>query len=60
MIADQAVPIVGRISMDQCCLDVTDIAAQVGAEVALPTRRVSTNPAIPRLAASIKQGNDEN
>ena len=57
-LGDQAVPIVGRISMDQCCLDVTDVEAQVGAEVTLPTRRVSTNPEIPRLAARVKEMGD--
>lgn len=56
-LGDQVAPIVGRISMDQCCLDVTGVEAQVGDEVALPTRRVSTNPEIPRVAASIEEGN---
>jgi len=55
----EAVPIIGRISMDQCCLDVTDVEAQVGDEVALDTRRVSTNPEIPRIAATIEQGSDD-
>ncbi len=55
----QAVAIIGRISMDQCCLDVTDVEAQVGDEVALETRRVSTNPEIPRLAATIEQDSEK-
>jgi len=52
-IGSQTVPIVGRISMDQCCLDVTDAAAQVGDEVALDTRRVGINPDIPRIAVPL-------
>ncbi len=59
MLGDQLAPIVGRISMDQCCLDVTAVEAQVGDEVALPIRRVSTNPEIPRVSASIEQGSGE-
>jgi len=49
-IGDQRAPIIGRISMDQCSLDVTDVPeAQRGAEVVLPVRRVTTNPTIPRI-----------
>ncbi|MFP3902678.1 MAG: alanine racemase [Armatimonadota bacterium] len=48
------VPIIGRISMDQCCLDITDIEAGVGTEVALEPRRTTTSPAIPRIAATIE------
>lgn len=49
------VPIIGRISMDQCCLDVTDTDAAVGDRVVLDTRRVSTGATIPRVASSIEQ-----
>lgn len=49
------VPIIGRISMDQCCIDITDVEAGVGTEVALDPRRTTTNPAIPRLGASIEE-----
>lgn len=49
------VPIIGRISMDQCCLDVTDTDAAVGDRVVLDTRRVSTSATIPRVASSIEQ-----
>jgi alanine racemase len=35
-------PLIGRVSMDQCCLDVTDVpGAEVGAEVTLPARRLA-------------------
>ena len=44
-------PIIGRISMDQCCLDVTDVPeVAVGSPVTLPTRRVAVDGLIPRLA----------
>jgi alanine racemase len=52
-------PIIGRISMDQCCLDITDIPqAACGTEVVLPIRRVATNPAIPRLYRGEKPGQE--
>lgn len=44
------VPIIGRVSMDQCCLDVTDVPEALrGSPVVLPSKRVITNPSIPRL-----------
>jgi alanine racemase len=44
------VQLLGRISMDQCCLDVTDVpAAQIGAEVALPVRRLAVDSGVPRM-----------
>lgn len=44
------VPVIGRISMDQCCLDVTDIEGlEVGAEVTLPVRRLAVDSAVPRV-----------
>ena len=43
-------PIIGRISMDQCSLDVTDTPdADRGTPVRLPARRLSVSPAVPRL-----------
>ena len=48
--AHDRAPIIGRVSMDQCCLDVTDIPqADRGIEVVLPVRRVLTSPGIPRV-----------
>jgi alanine racemase len=42
--------LVGRIAMDQCCADVTDVAGvQVGDEVVLPVRRLSVNASVPRV-----------
>lgn len=49
------VPIIGRISMDQCCLDITDTDAAVGDRVVLDTRRVGTSATIPRVATEIEQ-----
>lgn len=44
------VPIVGRISMTQCSLDVTDVpGVAVGDEVVLPVRRVTVSARIPRI-----------
>ncbi len=49
IIAGQRAPIIGRVAMDQCCVDVTDISeAHVGTEVVIPTRRVTVSPAVPR------------
>lgn len=42
-------PLLGRISMDQCCLDVTHITeVTVGDEVTLPCRRLSVDSRVPR------------
>lgn len=52
-LAARSVPVVGRVSMDQCCLDVTDVPeAAVGDPVVLPVRRVAVPSAIPRVAVS--------
>lgn len=49
-IGDQRAPLVGRISMDQCCLDVTELPeVNTGAEVVLPVRRVTCSPVIVRV-----------
>lgn len=43
-------PIIGRISMDQCCLDVTDVeGVEVGAEMTLPVRRLAVDSVVPRV-----------
>ena len=43
-------PLIGRISMDQCCLDVTDLTGiEVGAEVTLPVRRLAVDGTVPRV-----------
>ncbi len=43
-------PIVGRISMTQCSLDVTDVpGVTVGDEVVLPVRRVTVSARVPRI-----------
>jgi len=45
-----ALPLIGRISMDQCCLDATDAPdLQVGDEVALPVRRLAVDSGVPRV-----------
>jgi alanine racemase len=41
--------VVGRIAMQMCSVDVTKIPAKVGDEVVIPSRRVTTNPLIPRV-----------
>lgn len=47
---DAQAPLIGRISMDQCCLDVTDLEGiEVGAEVTLPVRRLAVDSAVPRM-----------
>lgn len=49
LIGGRRAPLIGRISMDQCALDVTDIPeADRGTEVALPIRRLAASPALPR------------
>lgn len=43
-------PIVGRIAMDHCTVDVTDLPdVALGDEVVLPVRRTAVSPDIPRL-----------
>lgn len=50
-------PIIGRISMDQCCLDVTDLPdVQIGDEVVLPVRRIAVDASIPRRYISDADG----
>ena len=45
-----AAPLIGRVSMDQCCLDVTDVpGVQLGDQVSLPCRRTAATSRLPRL-----------
>jgi alanine racemase len=45
-----AVPLIGRISMDQCSLDVTDVPeTSLGDGVVLPVRRLLVDSSIPRV-----------
>ena len=49
-IRGQQAPIVGRIAMDHCTVDVTDLfEVEPGDEVVLPVRRVNVSPDIPRI-----------
>lgn len=50
LIGERRAPLIGRISMDQCALDVTDIPeADRGTQVVLPVRRLAASAALPRL-----------
>lgn len=43
-------PVIGRVAMQMCTLDVTGIPdAKIGDEVTVPARRIATNPRITRL-----------
>jgi alanine racemase len=47
-------PLIGRVSMDQCCLDVTDVpGVEVGDTVVLPCRRTLASSRIPRIATTL-------
>jgi len=46
----QRAPVIGRVSMQMCSIDVTDIpGAKVGDEVIIPARRTTTSSLIPRV-----------
>ncbi len=49
-VLDREVPVVGRISMDQTILDVTDVAARVGDEVTLISDQFGASYSMDRLA----------
>ncbi len=50
LIDGQEVPIIGRIGMDQCAVDVTDLSgAEVGQTVVVPTHCTLTSPDVPRV-----------
>lgn len=43
-------PVVGRIAMQMCSVDVTDVpGVEIGDEVTVPARRIATSPRIPRI-----------
>ncbi len=49
-IGEYEAPIIGRIAMDHCTADVTDLPEVApGDEVVLPVRRTAVNPEIPRI-----------
>ncbi|MFW5868777.1 MAG: alanine racemase C-terminal domain-containing protein, partial [Armatimonadota bacterium] len=42
-------PIIGRIAMDHCTVDVTDVPdVDLGDDVILPVRRTAVSPVVPR------------
>ncbi len=50
LVAGQRAPLIGRIGMDQCAVDVTDVPqAQVGTLVTVPARRTAISPDVPRI-----------
>ena len=50
LIDGQEAPIIGRIGMDQCAVDVTDLPdIEVGQVVVVPTRRTLISPEVPRI-----------
>ena len=50
VLGSRVAPIIGRIGMDQCAVDVTDLPeAGVGSVVTIPTRRTTVSPEVPRL-----------
>jgi alanine racemase len=49
-VRNKPAPVLGRVSMQLCVLDVTDIpGVAVGDEVTVPALRLATNPRIPRV-----------
>ena len=49
-VAGAIAPIVGRVSLNECTIDVTDIpTAKLGDEISVPARTTTLNPAIPRV-----------
>ena len=49
-IREREAPVIGRVSMQMCSVDVTDIpGAQIGDEVIVPARRTTTSSRIPRV-----------
>ena len=50
LIDGQQAPIVGRIGMDQCAVDVSDLSdIEVGQTVVVPARRTVVSPEVPRV-----------
>ncbi len=55
-IGGQEAPIIGRIAMDHCSVDVTDLPeAELGDDVVLPVRRTAVNPDVPRVYTSSEE-----
>jgi alanine racemase len=49
-IRGEEAPIIGRIAMDHCTVDVTDLPeVELGDDVVLPARRTALSPDIPRV-----------
>ena len=49
-IGEHAAPVVGRVAMDHCAADVTDLPqVRTGDEVTLPVRRIVVPPDVPRV-----------
>lgn len=49
-IRGQEAPIIGRIAMDHCTVDVTDLPeVELGDDVVLPVRRTAVSPDVPRV-----------
>jgi len=49
-IGGQRAPVIGRVSMQMCSVDVTDMpGVQVGDEVVVPARRTTVSSRIPRV-----------
>jgi len=50
----QKAPLIGRVSMDQCCVDVTDVAGvEIGTVATLPVRRLAVDSGVARVYASV-------
>ena len=50
IIKGRQAPVIGRVSMQMCSVDVTDIPGiEIGEEVIVPSRRVTTSSRIPRV-----------
>lgn len=50
VIRGKKAPLIGRVSVQMCSVDVTDISvAELGDEVIVPSRRTTTSPGIPRV-----------
>lgn len=50
----QAAPLIGRVSMDQCCLDVTAVpGVEIGTVVTLPVRRLAVDSGVKRVYVAL-------
>jgi alanine racemase len=55
-LAGQPAAFLGRIAMDWCCVDVTELPdATVGTEVTLPARRLMLDSSLPRLESAPRE-----